>query len=192
MKYNKNNGKHWIWGNSWKKQSREVFLLKKVLIKILKNSQENTCIRVPFLIKFADLKRDPVAGTFLWFLKNFSKYHFYKTPPVAAFKVTGSDQLTNTAWKVSFRSFSGPYSLRTRKNTEQKNSEYEYFSHSVISIWMWHWPVTRKLAHDGGPYHVETSPLFCRANQRTGFYMTGTFVMKELKSTKNLLKCYRH
>ena len=136
MKYNKNNGKHWIWGNSWKKQSREVFLLKKVLIKILKNSQENTCIRVPFLIKFADLKRDPVAGTFLWFLKNFSKYHFCKTPPLAAFKVTGSDQLTNTAWKVSFRSFSGPYSLRTRKNTEQKNSEYGHFSHSVISIWM--------------------------------------------------------
>ena len=34
-------------------------------MKILKNSQENTCIRVPFLIKIADLKRDPVTGTFL-------------------------------------------------------------------------------------------------------------------------------
>ena len=37
--------------------------------------------------------------------------------------------------------------------------------------------------HDGGRYHIETSPLICRANQWTGFYMNG-LVMKEL--TKNL------
>ena len=33
------------------------------------------------------------------------------------------------------------------------------------------------LIHDGGPYHIETSPLICRA----GFYMIGTFVLKQLK-----------
>ena len=33
--------------------------------------------------------------------------------------------------------------------------------------------------HDGGPYHIETSQLICRANQSTGFYMTGTSVMKD-------------
>ena len=35
--------------------------------------------------------------------------------------------------------------------------------------------------HDGGIYHIETSPLICTANQWTGFYMTGTYVMKEFK-----------
>ena len=34
--------------------------------------------------------------------------------------------------------------------------------------------------HDGGPYHIENSPLICYANQWTGFYMIGTSVMKEL------------
>ena len=33
------------------------------------------------------------------------------------------------------------------------------------------WPLT---------YHLETSPLICRAIQRTGFYMIGSSVMKEL------------
>ena len=33
--------------------------------------------------------------------------------------------------------------------------------------------------HDGGRYHIETSPLIYRANQWTGFYMTGTSVTKE-------------
>ena len=32
-----------------------------------------------------------------------------------------------------------------------------------------------QLFHDRGPYHIETSPLICRANQWTGFYMIGTF-----------------
>ena len=36
------------------------------------------------------------------------------------------------------------------------------------------------LFHDGGPYHIETIPLICRANQWNGFYMIGTSVMKEL------------
>ena len=33
---------------------------------------------------------------------------------------------------------------------------------------------------DRGPCHIETSPLICRANQWTGFYMIRTSVMKEL------------
>ena len=36
--------------------------------------------------------------------------------------------------------------------------------------------------HDGGPYHIQTSPLVCRANQWTGFNMIWTSVMKELKT----------
>ena len=33
--------------------------------------------------------------------------------------------------------------------------------------------------HGGGPYHIETSPLICRANQWTGFYMIETSVVKD-------------
>ena len=33
---------------------------------------------------------------------------------------------------------------------------------------------------DRGPYRIETSPLICRADQWTGFYMIGISVMKEL------------
>ena len=36
------------------------------------------------------------------------------------------------------------------------------------------------LFHNAGPYHIETSPLICIANQWTGFYMIGASVMKEL------------
>ena len=39
------------------------------------------------------------------------------------------------------------------------------------------------LFHDGGPYHIETSPLICSANQLTGLYVVGTSVMKELINT---------
>ena len=35
---------------------------------------------------------------------------------------------------------------------------------------------------DGNRYDLETSPLICKAHQRTGFYMIGSSVMKELKS----------
>ena len=38
-----------------------------------------------------------------------------------------------------------------------------------------------ELFHDGGPYHIETSPLICRANHWTGFYMRRTSIMKNWK-----------
>ena len=40
---------------------------------------------------------------------------------------------------------------------------------------------TCQLFHDGGRYHIETSPLICSANQWTGFYMITASVMKELE-----------
>ena len=36
-------------------------------------------------------------------------------------------------------------------------------------------------SHDGGHYHIETSPLICSANQWTGFYMITASVMKGLR-----------
>ena len=38
------------------------------------------------------------------------------------------------------------------------------------------------LFHDGGPYHIEISPLICRANQWTSFYMIGTSIMKDFNN----------
>ena len=37
-----------------------------------------------------------------------------------------------------------------------------------------------ELFYDGGLFHIETNPLICRANQRTGFYMIEISFMKEL------------
>ena len=40
---------------------------------------------------------------------------------------------------------------------------------------------------DGGRYHIETSPLVCRANQWTGFYMITASVLQGLrKCSENL------
>ena len=41
-------------------------------------------------------------------------------------------------------------------------------------------PKKTRVFNDGNPYHVETSPVICRSNEGTGFYMIGTSVMKEL------------
>ena len=38
--------------------------------------------------------------------------------------------------------------------------------------------------HHGGRYHIETSPLICRADQWTGFYMITASVMKGLKTSQ--------
>ena len=42
-----------------------------------------------------------------------------------------------------------------------------------------------KIFHEGGPYHVEASPLICRASQWTDFYMIRASFMKE-QVTNNL------
>ena len=36
--------------------------------------------------------------------------------------------------------------------------------------------------HDGGRYHIETSPLICGANQWTGFYIITATFMKGLNT----------
>ena len=41
-----------------------------------------------------------------------------------------------------------------------------------------HYSYSLQLFHDGGPYHLVTSPLIYRANQLTSFYMIRTFFMK--------------
>ena len=42
-----------------------------------------------------------------------------------------------------------------------------------------------KIFHERGPYHVEASPLICRASQWTDFYMIRASFMKE-QVTNNL------
>ena len=51
----------------------------------------------------------------------------------------------------------------------------------MINKWnQWKIIETPKFFHDGGRYHIETSPLICGANQWTGFYMIAASVIKEL------------
>ena len=52
----------------------------------------------------------------------------------------------------------------------------------LISIDMWSTFIVY-LFHEEGHFHIGTSPLICRANQWTGFYMIQTSVMKELMSS---------
>ena len=48
--------------------------------------------------------------------------------------------------------------------------------------------VHSQLFHNAVPYHIETSPLICYANQWSGFYMIGISVIKELKTFSRILK----
>ena len=48
-----------------------------------------------------------------------------------------------------------------------------------------------KFFHDGGPYHIETSPLNCKAKQWTGFFMIGTSIIKELKHVNVKMRLYK-
>ena len=52
---------------AWRYSAKEMFL------KILQNSQENTCVGVSFLNKVAGLRSDTASDTvvFLWILQNF-------------------------------------------------------------------------------------------------------------------------
>ena len=51
---------------------------------------------------------------------------------------------------------------------------------STPELDIWNILLFLQLFHDGGLYHIEASPLICRANHWTGFYMMGISVMKEL------------
>ena len=44
------------------------------------------------------------------------------------------------------------------------------------------------LLRDRGPYHIETSPLICRASLWVGFYMISTSVMRELNLIKHQIQ----
>ena len=63
----------------------------------------------------------------------------YENAPVLSLSVTDSFSIKlqqqdnrHCVKSIRIRSFSGPYSVRMRENTDQKNSEYEYFSRSAF------------------------------------------------------------
>ena len=43
-----------------------------------------------------------------------------------------------------------------------------------------------QLFNDGSPYYIKNSLLIYRASQWTGFYMTGIFLMRELKNLRGV------
>ena len=63
-------------GNIFVQAVTQKCSVKKVLLEILRNSQENTCARASFLISCRSqpatlLKRDSGTVGFLWILRNF-------------------------------------------------------------------------------------------------------------------------
>ena len=64
-----------------------MFSRKKVFLKTSKKSQENTCARVFFLMKWQISacqfvkKRDSDANVFLWILRSFQNHFIYSTLP---------------------------------------------------------------------------------------------------------------
>ena len=47
------------------------------------------------------------------------------------------------------------------------------------------------LTYDGVPFNSGTSPLICRANQWTGFYMIRISVMKEIKCLMDVYEQFK-
>ena len=72
------------------RSSHEKFSVKKVLLEISQNSQENTCVGVSFLIKLQGSglqlykKGDSGTGAFLEFCDISQNTYSYRTPLVAA------------------------------------------------------------------------------------------------------------
>ena len=61
--------------------------VKKLFLEISQNSQENTCARASFLIKFSFIKKETLVQVFSCEFCEISKNTFsYRTPPVAAFE----------------------------------------------------------------------------------------------------------
>ena len=68
----------------------QTYSVKKVFLEILQNSQENTCVRVSFLIKCRPdacnfIKKETLAEGFSCeFCEIFTNIFCYRTPPMAA------------------------------------------------------------------------------------------------------------
>ena len=77
------------------------------------------------------------------------------------------DRILNTPKNAPF--YVDPFPLLCNRCCRIFGSFGEHFNERV---WLF---------HDGGIYHIKTSPLTCSANRWTGFYMIGTSVMKELR-----------
>ena len=65
-------------------------LEKKTYLKILQNSQENTCSRVSFLVKLQAWGTR--ACVFQWILRIYLEHLFYKTPPGDCFCISNYDE----------------------------------------------------------------------------------------------------
>ena len=66
--------------------------------------------------------------------------------------------------------------------------KYKYKHGLKVTSESMSYTLTFKLFHDGGPYHIETSLLMFRSNQWAGFYMIGTYVMKEFNHFTPMIK----
>ena len=74
--------------------------------------------------------------------------------------------------------FSSPQtSVRCSHQKSNLRNGIKRWECSLINNWF---SVCVTLLWRSSPYHIETRQLICFANQWTGFYMTSTYVIKEL------------
>ena len=88
------------------------------------------------------------------FCEIFKGTFFYKTPSVAT-----------SIWMLrrklmSFKSLIHNVTKCSRHTLENLAKNAAKFLKCIRPLW----GIMHQLVHDGGPYHIETSPLVCRAN----------------------------
>ena len=130
------------------------------------------------------------------------KDFFSKCDQIRSFHRSGHIYWINRLWKTSFLSrsyflicfhasvFQSKYHYFQNTTFFSQNPLFFCFALMQLSFWQsqkmqGRYTVTwlnmsNELFHDGGPYHIETSPLIYTANQWTGFYMIGLSAIKVL------------
>ena len=123
--------------------------VKKVLLEILQNSQENTCARVSFLIKLQAssnfIKKETLENVFSCEFYEISKNTFpYRTPPVAAsVEREGQALIFFVTFNIKSR-----LSWKFHRTSSSCSEDMEIFSFNInTSIFrvFWHFLVKKKL-----------------------------------------------
>ena len=98
-----------VWQRSKYRSSYRRCSIKKLLLKSLQYSQENTSVWISLL------KRDSKTSVFLWILQNFSEHLFWKTSMYGCFCKTPLSSI--------FSVILVEISLYLKKNLQELNSE---------------------------------------------------------------------
>ena len=142
--------------------------IKKVFLKFLQNSEENTCARVSFRQicgPVALWKRDSGADVFLWIFRNFQEHLFYRTPPVAASEYEKMVQKMKGEMKKT-----NSFSLYCRLCTSSWSSStvlflnFDYFCSVVSKGYQYVWLFFHCFSSGTIIYRIKFGKLLSQAN----------------------------